>query len=435
MFRGRPSIQLGAEGVDTIIEIEVGNKTNLNPTTLIGSISGQADIVSTAPQPSDFSVPATFEAHILLNLSKDSFLAWGEISSGNADALYGQVALLVQKRPATAGDPNSAATWGFVLSATLKNWTFATISATLRPVDAVLSIDTVSVALANFEADTQTAPFDKLQLSTVSSSRPVKPGLNLYGHLTFHTNLLQNVASFLINIDQAFIEVYAYIGQNAADTLFTAELGNFTVLQVIHFSSLRLEYQPSLDTKTLQPQTAGSQPTTTSVLRIIGKAMLSVPLEFDQLQSCQFDGTLTIDDKKAIFVVSTPSDQQLIAPLGMFGITFKNLALSIDYSFGDFAAPTVIQLGGQIGFGRQADGAPQFVLNGNIVWVGGSAVLVDISLAQPLGIIVFFTSIFTDSIYPADYVDLVLKRGTHLLLQKPGRYFSNVCWLHVQSSF
>jgi len=344
---GDASIQLGSGKIDTIIEIDVGTGTSLSPSSVLADITGLSDPMAAVAKPDDFSIPIRFNASILANLSKQSFLAWGEISSGGEESLYGMVALLVQKQLA-AENANIASgadpAWGFIISAALKNWSFSAISSSLSLVDQVLSVDVASLAVANFDSAQQTSPFDKLQLMQLGESRPVKSGLSFYGHLTFHKPLLRNVGRLLQNIDQSTIEIYGHIGKNLQDTIFCASLGEFTVLQAVHFASLRLEYQPGIDVVAVQPD-LGAQ--TTPVLRILGKGDLNIPFMGEagqQDKKIEFDGKFTITNRAADFalLLEQRTDQDINQPFRMKGIHLQRLGLQMHVPFGDDAGDASI---------------------------------------------------------------------------------------------
>ena len=424
---GTASLALGTDPRDTIIAVTVGDGTKLNPDTLVSNISGTANALSGPPQPSDFNPPAQFQAGIELNLSQDQFFAWGELVVGpnETNPLYGLVALQVKKLPApTPPDDGSTApnqpTWGFVLAGALKNFSFARISASLAVVDSVISVEFATVMLTNYAVDTdfQQKLADKLQLSeklTFSDQAALKAGLSFYARLTFHTTLLGNIADLLIDIDQSTLILFAYIGEKPEDTIFSAQLGNFTVFSVIHFNTLALQYQPHVDTTTIPPAEGSNQPAkTTSVLRLLADASMDFASN-GSTTKLDFKGVMTISEQKASFQVDANLDMALQDPLGMFGVKLDDLFLVIDHTYGESAPPTIIAVGGAVTLGRQspeqANPTAQLSLKGQLIWVENSPILVDIALTQPLGLISFFTSMFTGETYPTTYPDIIFKEG------------------------
>jgi len=424
---GTASLALGTDTSDTVITVTVGDGTKLSPASLVSSISGTDNALSAPPQPSDFNPPPQFQAGIEFNLTQDQFFAWGELVVGadETNPLYGLVALQIKKLPApTPPDDDSPVpsqpTWGFVLAAALKNFTFARISQSLAVVDGVISVESASIMLANYAVDAafQQQLADKLQLGdtmTLGDQAALKAGLSLHGKLTFHTTLLGNVAALLVNIDRSTLILFAHIGGQPEDTIFSAQLGNFTVFSVIHFSSLALQYQPHVDTTTTPPAEGSDQPAqTTSVLRLLADASIDFS-SGGNTTKLNFKGVMTISEQKAVFKVDANLDMTLQDPLGMLGVKLDDLFLVIDHTYAADAPPTVIAVGGAITLGRQsaeqANPTAQLSFKGQLIWVGGSPVLVDIALTQPLGLIAFFTSMFTGETYPTSYPDITFKEG------------------------
>lgn len=435
---GAASLALGTGAIDTVITVTVGDGTKLSPASLVSSISGTDNALSTPPQPSDFNPPTQFQAGIELNLTQDQFFAWGELVVGaeETNPLYGLVALQVKNLPAPTPSDNgnpapSQSTWGFVLAAALKNFTFMRISRSLAVVDGVISVESASIMLANYAVDStfQQQLADKLQLGdtmSLSDQVALKAGLSLYGKLTFHTTLLGNVAALLVNIDQSTLILFAHIGGQPEDTIFSAQLGNFTVFSVIHFSNLILHYQPYVDTTTTPPAEGSDQPAqTTSVLRLLADASIDFSSDGNP-NKLDFKGVMTISEQKAIFKVDANLEMTLPDPLGMFGIKLEDLFLVVDHTYGADAPPTVIQLGGTVGFGtKKPDGSYPVALTANIVWVGGSPVLVNIALVQPLDLLMFFQTVFLAVPDTSDQKSYLANQSALTLLQGRIYYYKS----------
>lgn len=386
---GEASIALGTGNVDTVIAVTASNTTRLSPAAIAASISGDTTIVSATPQPSDFQSPTQFQAGIEINVTKDIFLAWGElvIGAGDLSPMYGFVALLVQKLAVTPNTPTNP-TWGYALAAGLKNWNFARISQKLAVVDSILSVEAAGLVLANYavDASTQQQLMGKLQLGG-GGVITIRPGLNFYATLQFGTSLLTQVAQLLGITSQGPFTIKGYIAADATQSEFEASLGGLTLLGFLSFNNIVLKYLV--------------QQATTFALT--GDIVVTIDKPYT------FHGDLTVIRTTTGNVTTTQAKAHITTvqginnPLGMPALSLNALFFDFNYVFDGTQSDNQYALGGDVSFSDLVS------LRGFIYFKNNTPAVVLIQLDN-LDIGVFFTKIFGTA-WPSDIFPIRLKNG------------------------
>ena len=362
---GGASIQLGAGNIDTILQVEVGDQTQFNPSTDLAALIGQTNPLSTVPQPVDFPQPGTFKAGITLNLSKNSFLAFGQLALGDDKSMYGQLVLFLEKQVT-----GQTTTWNFLLAASLKNWSFSQISASLSSIDTILLVTDASVLLANADMSAQS-------LSSLTSYLPaldVKRGLNFYATLQLTSGLLAQIAQLLGITTQGPFKLQGYISPDGTQSSFQASLGNLTILNILSFNNIVLKYLVQ-------------QSTTFTLTGDIALTIDTTPYTFagdltvvqTTLQNQQTSTTATAH------IISTNA---IANPLGIPKLTLSALFFDFYYAFdGNITSDTEYVLGGTVQFSDVVS------MSGLIYFKNNSPAVVYIKL-DDLDIGVFFQKLF-----------------------------------------
>ncbi len=386
---GEATLALGAGTVDTVITVTASNTTQLSPAVLAAAISGDSTIVSATPQPSDFPSPLQFQAGIEVNLTKEIFLAWGELVVGANDTspMYGLVALLIQKLPVNPDTPANP-TWGYVLVAQLKNWRFAQISQKLAVVDSIITVEAAGIALASYDVDanTQQLMMGKLQLGDGVGST-AKRGLNFYATLQFGSGLLAQVAQLLGITTQGPFKVKGYIAPDATQSEFEASLGQLTLLGFLSFKNIVLKY--------LVQQA--------NTFTLTGDIVVTID------QPYTFHGDLQVVRTTTNNITTTQANahiattQAIHNPLGIPALSLNALFFDFNYDFDGTQSDTQYALGGDVSF------SDVFSLRGFIYFKNNAPAVVLIQLDN-LDIGLFFGKIFNTT-WPSDTLPIRLKNG------------------------
>ena len=394
---------------DTVL---IGKMTNNNtfslPTLANTLITGTSTSITSwnAMLP---SVPVNFaqdsgilSVDILINFTKNLFVLYGSSS------LYGAIAFLTQKL--------ADGTWGYFFALKLADtFTFASLLPELHIIDGILTFanGSASIAYASFSASSiqvLTAPIPQfssaLTISSTSTPATVVKGVNFYATLNFssaaRSTLFSNTGILLNGIQtRPDLELYGTIAKDETDTtnaslkvLFRASLGDFSVLDALDFKGVTFLY--TLDQH--------------AQITLSGMMQLTLYKGTPQTQIYPFQGSLVVNNLRADFTLTTPSQDQIMNPLGMTGVTITNLALRFSYIFqvGTTPATSTLQLAGTVNFGTSTR------FDTTLSLIGSTPVLVEVSLTQtpPLGIIAFLAASIAGVSYPADYFDIQFLTGS-----------------------
>lgn len=399
---------------DTVIAVTVSNSAeavklpSIAKQLTTGAQTGTETWNTLLPtMPVSFADLGTLTLDALINLTQNLFVLYGRSSK------YGSIAFVTKKLDAT--------NWGYFVAAKLADgFTFASLLPELSSIDGVLTFKNGSACLAysSFDAaSVQTFASSIPQLTqalTVGGTAPVQQGVNFYAALNFagatQGKLFGNVVTLLSGIEnKPDLVVYGYIAKNAADStnqslkaLFKATLGDFTVLKVLDFHGVTFQYSRDASTE----------------VTLTGDLTLTLDKGTPSQQIYPFHGDLKVTQTRADFALTTQPAQSIVNPLGMTGVTIKDLRLIFSHVFEtvtpQVSAETTVQLGGTANFGTTT----QF--DANLYFVNGSPALVEVSLTStpPLGIIALLASSVAGVAYPTDYFDIKFPTGSAYYYKK-----------------
>lgn len=354
------------------------------------------------------------EAQIFINLSKKIFLV-----SGSAQHL-GKAALLTFQ----LADEK----WAYFIGATLADdFTFGSIHDSLSTLDGVLHVTKAGFSIVSHDLDSlqglvggQADLKNVVPIETDGKPIPLKAGVNFYGKLEFKGAIFQNTSQLLSGVAQKpYIALYAFISQVPEDRVFKAWLGQFSLFNFLVFDNIELAYYPNR----------------LNELKLNGK----ITAVLSSTQQYQFNGAMTVNDKEAKFTGSlllqqpqdgtTPTqgdNETITAPLGMTGIILESLNFDVDHSFSDTTPSTVVQLSGTVGFGaKKPDNTYPIALTGSIYWIDTSPVLVEIALAKPLDLLMFFQTVFLSVPDTANQQTYLANQSSLTLLQGRIYYYKS----------
>lgn len=182
---------------------------------------------------------------------------------------------------------------------------------------------------------------------------------------------------------------------NPANTVFSAELPTITLLSRVEFAGLTLTYKGS----------DGHRFTLDGRIRLLN--LTADPLTFAV--------ALTVNDTGMIGEAA--SQQEIVSPLGLPGITLSALTLEVAYRWEPRSTRLVLRGGMKVGpapAAGQQDARP--TLTGSLVLRDGAPVLFHVTLAADLSIGAFLAQCVTGSgsSWPTGYADVTLLTGTRI---------------------
>ncbi len=377
---GQASLALGSADIHTVVTAAITNAASVTPAAQVDAVAGAGTFAS-APRPGDFPVPGFASAGVVLDLTAETYLLHGQFAATGDQPLYAGLALLVQRNAAGDG-------WGYSFAAGLQNWSFARLSAGLAIVDQILSVASTDAAVALSSLDEDAGAVIAQYIPGIQPGFAVRKGLNLYASLTFGSGLMASVATLLDVAAKGPFTISGYIPADDGASQFTATLGNLTLLHTLSFSNIVLTYTVAQGHS----------------LTLTGDIAVTIPLSQGGA-ALTFAGNMTLDDTVATFDVAQ-TQQSVVNPLGIPGITLGGLSLSLTYTFATAAgvpASWQLSVAGATTIGPVG-------LTGSVVFKDGSAVLVRVALTRPVSIDAIFTQMIGTA-WPAGLLDITFRDG------------------------
>ena len=424
-IQGSARFEIGRGERDGLISVDLTNSTE---TLNLPAVANQLTTGSSDPSdewatvlpsmPVGFAALGALTVKARIDLTKQRFVLSGSSS------VYGSVGFVTEQLEDES--------WGFIVAAKLADtFTFASLLPELAAIDGVMSFGpgSASIVYASFEAgsvrDLTSSVPSLAEAVTIPGTDPavLRAGVNFYAELSFadaqRGTLMGNVSELLHGVDQKpDLVVSGHVARPAGeatngslDARFSAHLGDFSVLGVLDFTGVGLDY-------------ALSEPHTVA---LVGGLIVTVFRDSDHEQRFHSEGGLVVTGTRADFTMKSAAGGSLREPLGMTGVTITDLQLAFSHVFGTSApvapASTTLELRGQAKIGQTAGFGAQLSL------VNGSVALIEVTLAldPPFGVASFITSAVGVD-YPSDYVDLRLSSGQAYYYQleadPEGRYAS-----------
>lgn len=394
-LNARASLLVGTENAPTIIQIAVKDVAALSPKNVVNELlsTDNQDVYGSVPRPSDFTNPGFFAAAVKINLTTESFLVSGEYAAPGDNALYGAVALLVEKtsplttRPSedTLAPANANDQWGFIFAAALKNWSFDKISGPLSVVSSIISVDVAKAGVALSLLDEKAGAEIAQAVPAIPAAVDIKPGLNFFAELTFTGGLMVDIATILGVEGKGPYTLAGHIPRDAGTSIFTAKLETLTLLGFLEFNNIVFTY--AVDNE------AGREVTLDGTITVKVGA-----------QSPQFTGGVLVNDTQASFSIKTA--QPLNNPLGMPGIDLLDIKFEFTNVFATDHDPAqlTMSLTGDVEF------AAGISLQGKIVFHQQETALVLVGITKPLSIDAIFQK-YLGRIWPTGLLDITFTTG------------------------
>ncbi|HQR35477.1 MAG TPA: hypothetical protein PLK30_22245, partial [Blastocatellia bacterium] len=407
---GKATITTTNTGADTVLTIRGIKAVNLpgvaQELTTGRHTDGETWNSMIPAVPVEFATElGTLTLDLLVNLTQNVFAMHG------SSPKYGSIAFLTKK----INDKD----WGYCVAAKLANgFTFASLLPELSVIDGVMTFKNGSagIAYSSFDAKEVKAAVESVpqfsEALTVGGSEPIAQGVNFYAAINFATAtngvLFGNVVTLLSGLEnKPDLVVYGHIAKRADDKTnnslkarFTAKLGDFRVLNALDFHGVTFQYAKDSHTE----------------ITLTGDLKLTLDKGKSNEQVYPFHGDLKVTNTRADFALRTPNGQSIVNPLGMTGVTIRDLHLIFSHVYSTKTTPvgTTVQLGGKANFGT----ATQF--DANLYVANGTPLLVEVSLTQqpPLGIIALLASSVAGVTYPADYFDIKFMSGSAYYYKK-----------------
>lgn len=408
--KGFAEIALATGTTSLVVHCEISTGTSPSASQVTDGVIGPGTFTSVLAPPNFVRPDAFASAALTVNVAQSAVLLTGKYVAAAAGpaSRYASLALLIEPK-----QPQGP--MGFMLSASLENWTLADVSPSLAGLDtaiglvlnkAAVVISTIEGSLDPLEgtSDPMVSQFVGALPAGMSAGMCVKPGLNFYIQLDFTGGLLNNIRS-IVNLQGNYILAAQIPADPSAAQTFSASLGRLTLLSILEFKNVQLMY-----TRVLGPPSS-------SQLKLTGEIVARLDKDYE------FIGDLQITDKASDFKVATT--KSVISPLGIPNLTLDALGFRVHVDYIDSQPSTsVMAFWGSIAFGVDT------VLKAEIAMENRSPVVVLVELTQPdgqptrLSISALFNTV-TGLSWP-EILDLSLSNGQ--LSWVPGT--QSVTWQH-----
>ena len=234
-------------------------------------------------------------------------------------------------------------------------------------------------------------PFAGLDLDVFSNEQSLDPGLSIYCELDISEkgSLFSNLIKITDNSKKMpNIIVSAMIKKDPKCSVFKAQISELTLLGSFQFSNVLFEYAYARS----------------SVFKLTG--MVAIPLGDEMIY---FKGSFTCSDAQSKY--SAELDRKIDRPLGMSGVTLDNARLSMIY-YTKENIPSRQEIYGKVTF-NSSDGNTNspVVLEGQLIFVDYSPVIVRINLKAQLSISDFISAVYNGHYNSQDYPDISFSNG------------------------
>ena len=414
---------------DTIVQAKINNPSALQLSSIVDNTLDFAPAKSSSsPHFSDLlpqdTSPITFlSGYLQFNLTKKMFLLLGNVKDMGTCLLI-------------AGSLKGTTDTGYAVTLTLPE--LSTLLSPLAPVESVLSVRNINASILNLgklniadltkvvkfaesnlahgdgQSPKSPLPFKNLSIPPDSTTAKIQinKGVSFYCELIFSENL--SMSQLLKNIiliqpeDSRLPSVILFAQYSGNETvvqsIFLAKIPSMSLFGSLEFMDINFEFCSS---------TSGD--VTSYTLSLSGNMV--IPL----ISSVRFHGELRVLEHETTFrLVGDDQPTSIVAPLHMFGVSFKHPQLEVTYNYSkNNAFSSKFALRGQVDFFSTLEGpgdqihSPSLTLSGECIWVDGSPSVISINLQtvdSPLTLTELVATIF-DQAWDTDFLDIGLYDG------------------------
>ena len=412
---------------DTIVVVRVNDPSALQLSSIVDKTLGFASEEHDSSQhfsnllPPNTSPIVFLSGYLQFNLTRKMFLLLGNVKDMGTCLLI-------------AGSLKGAADIGYAVTLTLPK--LSSLLSLLAPVESVILVRNINASLLNLgnldiadltsvvklaksnlaysdgQPPKSLLPFENLSISPDSATAKIEidKGMAFYCELIFSesmskSQLINNLVVIQPEDDRLpSIVIFAQYGGSKAvmQSTFIAKISSLRLFGSLEFHDIKFEFSCN---------TSGD--TTTYTLSLSGYMM--VPL----VSSARFHGDLRVLENKTTFkLAGNDQPTSIAAPLGMFGVSFRQPSLEVTYNYGDDnKVNSEFALRGEVDFFSSPEGSsdrsPSFTLIGECVWVDSSPSIISINLQtenNPLTLTDLVATIF-DQAWDTDFLDIGLYDG------------------------
>uniref|UniRef100_A0A1X7VD75 Jacalin-type lectin domain-containing protein n=1 Tax=Amphimedon queenslandica TaxID=400682 RepID=A0A1X7VD75_AMPQE len=397
---------------DTILNISFNNTTDLTFSSITDDLLGFNDQAKMKGTSFKSLLPDSTQAIELSHTDKSNF-SMSINFSHKAFVLFGQLvsigyAFLVAGNFSTGDISNYGYALGIALPAGFKPsdllssfsliddiLTIRKASCIIISVKDVLVKDVVKKlrAVTNNVSDANVAnlPFAGLDLDVFSNEQNLEPGLSIYCELDISEkgSLFSNLIKITDNSkEMPSIIVSAMIKKDPKGSVFRAQISELTLLGSFQFFNVLFEYSCARS----------------SVFKLTG--IVVIPLGNETIY---FKGSFICSDAQSEY--SAELDQKIDRPLGMSGVTIDNARLSMIY-YTKEEIPSRQIIYGKVTFSSSnGDSSSPVILEGQLIFVNYSPVIVRINLIAQLSISDFISAVYNGHYNSQDYPDISFSNG------------------------
>ena len=394
-------------GTDTILNISFNNTTDLTLSSITDDLLGFSDqakmkgtsfksLLPDSTQAIELSHTDKSNVSMSINFSHKAFVLFGQlVSIGYAFLVAGDFSTGDKLNYGYAlgiALPN-----GFKASDLLSSFSFIDDILIIRKASCIIiSVKDVLVkdvikklkALTNdvSDANVDNLPFSGLDLDAFSNEQNLEPGLSIYCELDINEkgSLFSNLIKISDNSkEMPNIIVSAMIKKDPKCSVFKAQISELTLLGSFEFSNILFEYSCARS----------------SVFKLTG--MVAIPLGNETLY---FKGSFICSDAQSEY--SAELNRKIDRPLGMSGVTIDNARLSMTY-YTKEEIPSRQKIYGKVTF----DTSSPVTLEGQLIFVDYSPVIVRINLIAQLSISDFISAVYNGHYDSQDYPDITFSNG------------------------
>lgn len=394
-----------------LLELTAGSGAGSTDTILKGSLSREeteavslceiqkedVEPLEKLPLPSDFQIPFLESLEVSVNLTKKHYVVCGGIENLGS---VGFAVIKSEKSPGENPEEEIVYDWQYAVAFQLKeDFSFGSLVPALAVLDNYLTIEQAGLVMASFAAESLSGTMEKVQewkkLLPAEGFEGIslKKGLLLYGQISIAESPFRSILQLGDDFEPSLrITVFSYLDRIADQSTIQGSLNAFSILSLFHFQDIRFLYVPAQK----------------NLFRLSGTITAAIgETEY------AFAGTMQMDDAKGKFEVRT--EHEIVRPLGIPGITIRQLMLAIECHFATEEHPQkelTAAVKGSVGFGmRDENGQEELILDACLLYDKQEFQIVEVSLAKPLSVDRLFAAVFSSIGWPEGMLDITFSGG------------------------
>lgn len=395
--QARVGLQLGGNKI--LVKLDIGNAYSGKDAVLTGSleraytepvglnevIGTKTEAIASLPICSEFVIPVLESLKVVVNITRNQYIILADVEK------LGQLGLAVVKEEDK---------WEYFVAFRLKkDFLFADIIPSLSVVDTMFRIEKAGMVLSSYESESLVTTIGMVkecqQLCPEEGldGRKLKRGLMVYGQIAIKNSGFACILELGDRMNpELCINLSACFSEKSEETVFSGELSEFTILRLLKFRNIYLEYISG------QGQS----------FQLRGEIALSVSgTEY------AFSGAMDVNQERGTFLVSTL--HEIDNPLGIPGISIKGLTLAVKCEFKTEQRQekrTTVVLKGKAGLGKKdKTGTEPLVLEGSFLYDQEDFQIVQMVLSQPLSVEHLLESFLSETVWPGELLSITFRTG------------------------